>query len=85
MREMIMSTISGAGSPSGAGTALKAFGRASIRCWVAYMAWRIERLAVARLGAMGDRQLRDIDIVRSEIEFAVKGEIGPSRLFRRSF
>jgi uncharacterized protein YjiS (DUF1127 family) len=42
------------------------------RGWLAYMSWRMERLAVARLQAMSDRQLTDIGIVRSEIECAVR-------------
>jgi uncharacterized protein YjiS (DUF1127 family) len=42
--------------------------------WAAYTIWRDKRLAMARLHAMSDRQLRDIGITRSEIEFAVGGE-----------
>lgn len=30
------------------------------RWWVAYVTWRIERLAISRLRAMSDRQLKDI-------------------------
>jgi uncharacterized protein YjiS (DUF1127 family) len=32
----------------------------------------MERWAMARLGAMSDRQLKDIGLVRSQIPFAVK-------------
>jgi uncharacterized protein YjiS (DUF1127 family) len=56
--------------------------RCGIRCWAAYITWRVERLAVARLGAMSDRQLRDLGIVRSQIEFAVKNGIGRGRVAR---
>jgi uncharacterized protein YjiS (DUF1127 family) len=81
--EMIMSTNSVTATQPRAGAALNAIGRALIRCWAAYMTWRIERLAVARLGAMSDRQLRDLGIVRSQIEFAVKNGIGRGRVARR--
>ena len=54
--------------PSWAGGATAAL----MRWWAAYTSWRLERLAMSRLGAMSDRQLRDIGIVRSEIEFAVR-------------
>lgn len=51
------------------------------RWWVVYMHWRMERLTVARLHAMSDRQLKDIGIVRSDIEFAVKHGTGRDRIF----
>jgi uncharacterized protein YjiS (DUF1127 family) len=45
--------------------------------WVeAYMAWRIERAAIATLSSMSDRALKDIGLTRSEIMTAVRGE-GP--------
>lgn len=59
-----------------------AVGGALMRWWAAYMAWRIEQLAIARLGAMSDRQLADIGIVRAHIELAVKGERIANRRFR---
>jgi uncharacterized protein YjiS (DUF1127 family) len=37
------------------------------------MAWRIERRAVALLGAMSDYELRDIGLTRGEIEAAARG------------
>jgi uncharacterized protein YjiS (DUF1127 family) len=49
------------------------------------MTWRVERLAVARLGAMSDRQLLDLGIVRSRIAFAVKDGIEHGRLASRCF
>jgi hypothetical protein len=45
---MIMSTISSTGTRRGAGAAVRAVGRALLRGWVAYTAWRLERLAIAR-------------------------------------
>jgi uncharacterized protein YjiS (DUF1127 family) len=42
------------------------------RWWMAYTTWRMERLAIARLREMSDRQLRDIGITRSEAEFAAR-------------
>lgn len=80
-----MSTISDAGTLSGAGGALKAVGNALMRCWAAYMMWRIERLAVARLGTMSDRQLSDLGIVRSQIAFAVKNGIERERIAGRCY
>lgn len=78
-----MSTILGTGTPGGAVAALNAAGRALMRCWAAYMMWRIERLAVARLGAMSDRQLSDLGIVRAQIAFAVKNGIERERIASR--
>ena len=79
----MMSTISGTGAQGGAGAALKAVARASMRCWLAYMTWRIERLAVARLDAMRDRQLSDLGIVRSQIACAVRNGIERGRIASR--
>lgn len=48
--------------------------RSAVTRWVAaYMAWRIERRAVALLGAMSDYELRDIGLTRGEIEAAARG------------
>jgi hypothetical protein len=52
-----MSTNSGTVTHRDAAVAFNAIGRALMRCWVGYMRWRIERLAVARLGAVSDRRL----------------------------
>ena len=46
------------------GIALKAW-------WAAYQRRRAERLTIERLRGMSDRELKDIGIVRSQIEFAV--------------
>lgn len=40
--------------------------------WGAYARWRAERRAIAHLRTISDRQLRDIGIVRSQIELAVR-------------
>jgi uncharacterized protein YjiS (DUF1127 family) len=42
-------------------------------CWCAYITWRIERTALARLSLMSDRELKDIGLSRSQIECAVIG------------
>jgi uncharacterized protein YjiS (DUF1127 family) len=44
------------------------------RWWVAYITWRMEAAAIARLGAMSNRELKDIDLVRSNIVAAVRGK-----------
>jgi uncharacterized protein YjiS (DUF1127 family) len=73
--EMIMSTLSGiAPYRAGAGTVVHIIGNTLMRWWVAYTTWRIEQLAISRLSEMSERQLKDIGIVRSEIEFAVKAD-----------
>lgn len=90
-REMIMSmTLPAPGAAHGgfrrSGT--RPVGAILKRWWVAYITWRIEQLAIARLGAMSDRQLEDIGIGRSQIERAVRGspDHGHDRLaIRRSW
>jgi uncharacterized protein YjiS (DUF1127 family) len=42
--------------------------------WMAYLTRRIERVAIAQLEAMSDRQLEDIGLTHSEIEWTVRGE-----------
>ena len=42
--------------------------------WMAYLTRRIERVAMLQLEAMSDRQLEDIGLTRSQIEWAVRGE-----------
>jgi uncharacterized protein YjiS (DUF1127 family) len=75
---MIMSTIIGTaalprgGALPGRGTGIGAFVK---RAWVAYMTWRIERVAIEQLRAMSDRQLKDIGLTRSEINAAARGTI----------
>jgi uncharacterized protein YjiS (DUF1127 family) len=71
---MIMSATFGA--PAAVGERAQAKGLvASVRIWcVAHLTRRMERVAMAQLQAMSDRELRDIGLTRSEIEQAVKGE-----------
>ena len=51
-----------------------AVGRAVKRWWLARLAKRMERAAIGHLHAMSDRELKDIGIHRSQIEFAVRGD-----------
>ena len=53
--------------------------------WVAYMTWRIEQAAIARLWSMSDRELKDIGLTRSEITGAVRGEAARDRAFNRYY
>jgi len=55
------------------------------RWWLAYLRWRIEQLTIDRLWSMSDRQLKDIGIVRSEIEFAVRHGIERDRIIGGCF
>jgi uncharacterized protein YjiS (DUF1127 family) len=72
-KEETMSAISGlADQRDGAGAMVRAIGTGMMRWWVAYTSWRIERVALGRLQAMGERQLKDMGLVRSQIAFAVK-------------
>src|SRR5262245_15502046 len=41
--------------------------------WMAYLNRRIERVAIVQLEAMSDRELEDIGLTRSQIEWAVMG------------
>ena len=42
------------------------------RWYVAYIEWRLESLAVEHLTRMSDRDLKDIGLLRSQIEPAVR-------------
>ena len=82
-----MSTISSisAQSETGAGNLAQLLLSAIKRCWLAYFAWRVERLTIARLRSMSDRQLKDIGVARSEIEFVVRHDTERDRILRRCF
>ena len=69
-----------------AGTGIgAAVGRAVRRWWLAHLARRMERAAMMQLKSMSDRELEDIGIHRSQIEFAVRGDFERDRaLARRS-
>ena len=47
---------------------------AAIRWWASYTSWRLHKAAIAHLRSMSDRQLADIGVSRSEIEYAVRGK-----------
>jgi len=48
---------------------------ATVKKWrMAYLDRRIERVGIAHLEAMSDRELEDIGLTRSQIESAVRGE-----------
>jgi uncharacterized protein YjiS (DUF1127 family) len=76
MAEMIMSMMSDAlAAPHG--TARRSWvgvlaGRLQ-RWLVAYMTWRLERAAIAQLGSLSDRTLKDMGLSRSEIMRVVRG------------
>jgi uncharacterized protein YjiS (DUF1127 family) len=42
------------------------------RWWTAYIDWRMEQAAIAQLGRMNDRALKDIGVTRSEIPHRVR-------------
>jgi uncharacterized protein YjiS (DUF1127 family) len=72
---MIMTHFSKAMAPgySAAGGLSQRIGGALKRWWLAYMDWRLQQLTIARLALMSDRELKDIGLCRSQIEFAVRG------------
>jgi uncharacterized protein YjiS (DUF1127 family) len=47
--------------------------------WAAHKRRRTERLAAARLRGMSDRELKDIGVMRAEIDFAVQRGTGRGR------
>ncbi len=55
------------------------------RCWLAYMDWRLQQLALSRLRCMSDRELKDIGLIRSQIKLAVRGSAEPPILGWRFF
>jgi uncharacterized protein YjiS (DUF1127 family) len=42
------------------------------RSLTAFMQWRLEQIAIAHLDAMSDRDLKDIGLIRSEIDRIVR-------------
>jgi len=70
-----MTNFSKAISPdnSAAGALSARIGAALRRWWLAYMEWRLQQMTISRLRCMSDRELRDIGLCRSQIEFAVRG------------
>ena len=82
-----MSTISSAILPAGSASDArrKTIGAALKGWWMAYVNWRMERLAISRLHSMSDRELKDMGVSRAQIEFAVKGERAPHPIFGRYY
>lgn len=66
-------------------TILQSIGKFLMRGWIAYMDWRLRRLAIHRLRGMSDRELKDMGVSRSQIEFAVRREPSVDPMFNRSF
>ena len=54
------------------GSASRWLGAVLKRWWIARMQRRLDRLAIRQLRAMSDRELRDIGVGRSQIEFCVR-------------
>jgi uncharacterized protein YjiS (DUF1127 family) len=72
---MVMSSISIApAAMSGIAGHFSAHGIRAVlrRWWSTCAAWRAERLAINRLREMSDRQLKDIGVTRSDIEFVAR-------------
>jgi uncharacterized protein YjiS (DUF1127 family) len=56
------------------------------RCWLAYLDWRLQQLAISRLRRMSDRELKDVGLTRSQAEFQVRGRpAGHATLIRHPF
>ena len=70
-----MTNFSKAISPgnSATGALSRRIGGALKRWWLAYMDWRLQQMTINRLRGMSDRDLRDIGLSRSQIDFAVRG------------
>jgi uncharacterized protein YjiS (DUF1127 family) len=77
-RAILPRNRTGGGSSGGPGSALR-------RWWLAYMEWRLQRLAADLLHRMSDRQLRDLGITRSQIEPAARGRAGQHPLLHDRF
>ena len=59
----------GGASPEGLSRALR-------RWWLAYMEWRLQRLAARLLHRMSDRELEDLGLTRSEAALAARTVAG---------
>jgi uncharacterized protein YjiS (DUF1127 family) len=75
--ETIMRDFPRAILPRNAGSAPPArIGRVLQGWWLAYMEWRLKRLATGLLHRMSDRELKDLGLTRSQIELAARGRAG---------
>jgi len=74
VKETIMSTIStGAVWREQVVGAMLAAAATAVKGWYcAYITWRLQRGAIAHLGALSDRELGDIGLSRGQIANAVK-------------
>jgi len=80
--EMIMSTTISTPAAAQGSAGHVEFG-APLRGWLrAFLAWRIEQAAIAQLGMMSDRELKDIGLTRQQIIGAVRGDLGHRSLYR---
>jgi uncharacterized protein YjiS (DUF1127 family) len=55
------------------------------RFWTAYITWRVQQAAIIHLKSMNGRELKDIGLSRSQIEYAVMGERARDHLFSRYY
>jgi uncharacterized protein YjiS (DUF1127 family) len=81
LRDLFAAVLYGLRTATGSAAALtRAVGGAVIatagKWWRAYALWRERRAAVHELHALDDRELKDIGINRSEIEWVVRGQDG---------
>ena len=67
-------TLTALVAPEARAAPLRTCGLAVRRWWAAYIEWRIERAAIAELGAMNDHKLRDIGLTHSAIAATLRGE-----------
>ena len=78
--ETIMSTITGTRAHrSAAFEFLARMAGALKHAWEAYHSWRIREATIAYLRSMSDRQLEDIGLTRSQIDYAVRGALNSHR------
>lgn len=69
----MISSIPGGAQHGVAASPIGSIGVALKSIWFAYLERRLHRQAFAQLHAMSDRELKDIGLVRSEIDAALKG------------
>ncbi len=69
----MISSIPAGGQHDAAASPISSIGAALKGLWFAYLERRLHRQASAQLHAMSDRELKDIGLVRSEIDAALKG------------
>jgi uncharacterized protein YjiS (DUF1127 family) len=71
-------------APTGVARRPAIVSRICLACWDAVSGYFVRRSAIATLSELDDRALRDIGIVRSQIEAAVRGFIPLSDRARMS-